>query len=320
MITIILLGTLTSFLITFLVTPFLTEFLKKHGVVGKDIHKVSEPLCAEMGGLAVLFGFSAGFCVVLLLISNVGLDLVYGFLTIIFVGCVGIVDDLFGLRQRYKPFLVGLASFPLILASFGRQELWCPFIGQLFFGWLYLILIPLGVASASNMTNMLAGFNGLESGIASISCFALGITCAFLGKLDACLIAFTLSAAFLAFLKYNWYPAKIFPGDTGTLISGAAIATVSVLGGVEFAGICMIVPCAIDFTLKMISRQPFSQRRLFGNTLVVDGDFLTPPSYPALPHAFLRVARLKERELVWWLLIMQCIYSTLGIFITILFK
>ncbi|MEM3641588.1 MAG: hypothetical protein QXH37_06690 [Candidatus Bathyarchaeia archaeon] len=320
MILIILLGSLASFLVTLLVTPFLTEFLKKHNIVGKDVHKASETICAEMGGLAVLLGFSAGFGIAALLISNFGINLVCGFLTIFLVGCVGIVDDLFVLRQRHKPFLVALASFPLIFASLGRQEVWFPFIGPLFLGSFYLIFIPLGVTTASNMTNMLAGFNGLESGIASISCFALGVVCAFFGKLDCCIIAFALFAAFLAFLKYNWYPAKIFPGDTGTLMSGAAIATISILGEVEFAGICTIVPCAIDFALKMISRQPFSQRRLFGNTQVVDGDFLAPPSYPALPHAFLRVTSLRERELVLCLLSMQLIYSFIGVFITIMLK
>jgi len=320
MILILLLSSLSSFLITFLVTPFLTELLKEHGVVGKDIHKVPKSLCAEMGGVAVLLGFSSGFFIILLLTPYVSLSLVCAFLTVVFVGFVGIFDDLFTLRQRYKPFLVALASAPLLFISFGRQEFWFPLVGSIFLGSFFLIFISLGVVTASNMTNMLAGFNGLESGIGAISCFALGVACAFSGRLDACFIAFPLSAAFLAFLRYNWYPAKVFPGDTGTLVSGAAIATISVFGGVEFAGIFMIVPCAIDFTLKMISRRPFSHRRLFGNTRVTDNSVLIAPSYPALPHAFLRIARLKERELVSWLLFMQGVYSAIGVFITSLLK
>jgi UDP-N-acetylglucosamine--dolichyl-phosphate N-acetylglucosaminephosphotransferase len=320
MILILLLGCLSSFLITFLVTPFLTGLLKEHGVVGKDIHKVSKSLCAEMGGVAVLLGFSSGFFIILLLAPHMSGSLVYAFLTIVLIGCIGVVDDLFTLRQRYKPFLVALASFPLVFISFGRQELWFPLVGLIFIGPFYLILVSLGVATASNMTNMLAGFNGLESGIGAISCFALGVACAFSGRLDACSIAFPLSAAFLAFLRYNWYPAKVFPGDTGTLVSGAAVATISVFGGVEFAGIFMIAPCAIDFALKMISRRPFSQRRLLGNTRITDSNVLIAPPYPALPHAFLRIARLKERELVSWLLFMQGVYSVISVFITILLK
>jgi UDP-N-acetylglucosamine--dolichyl-phosphate N-acetylglucosaminephosphotransferase len=320
MIITILLGTFTSFLVTFLITPYSIKFLREHGIVGKDVHKTSKPICPEMGGVTVLLGFSAGFFIILLLVLPIDLSLVYAFLTIILVGCVGIIDDLFTLRQRYKPFLTALASVPLIFMSFGQQELWFPLIGLISVGSLYSIFVPLGVATASNMTNMLAGFNGLESGIGAIGCFALGVVSAFSGRLEACFIAFPLSAAFLAFLRYNWYPAKVFPGDTGTLVSGAAIATVAIFGGVEFAGMCIIAPCAIDFTLKMISRQPFSHRGLLGDTRVTDGNVLVAPPYKALPHAFMRVARLKERELVSWLLFMLAIYSAIGVLITIMLK
>ncbi|MEM3627060.1 MAG: hypothetical protein QXZ25_03430 [Candidatus Bathyarchaeia archaeon] len=312
---IILLGSATSFLVTLLLTPRLIKIFKRHGMVGEDIHKISRPVCAEMGGAAVLLGFSVGFGITLLLASAVDLNLIYTFLTIIFVGFIGVLDDLFTLRQRYKPFLTALASVPLIFACLDRQGFWFPPVGFIFLG-VYWIFVPLGVATASNMTNMMAGFNGLEGGIAAISCFALGVASILFGKFEACFIAFPLSAAFLAFLKYNWYPAKIFPGDTGTLVSGAAIAAISIFSGVEFAGICMIAPCAMDFTLKMLSMQPFSQRRLFGDTKIGENQVLIPPVYPALAHAFMRVSRLKEQELVLWLLLMQSIYAFIGVLLT----
>jgi len=74
-------------------------------------------------------------------------------------------------------------------------------------------------ATSSNLTSRLAGFNGLEAGMGTMTCFALGIPCIILGRWGAALLAFLLSTAFIAFLKYNWYHAKVFPGDTGTLIS-----------------------------------------------------------------------------------------------------
>jgi UDP-N-acetylglucosamine--dolichyl-phosphate N-acetylglucosaminephosphotransferase len=314
---ILFLGSAASFLVTFLLTPILIEFFKKHGMVGEDIHKISRPVCAEMGGAAVLLGFSVGFCIILLFSSAMDLNLIYVFLTIIFVGFVGILDDLFTLRQRYKPFLTALASVPLIFTCLDRQGFWFPFVGFIFLG-VYWIFVPLGVATASNMTNMMAGFNGLEGGVGAISCFALGVASAIFGKFEACSIAFPLSTAFLAFLKYNWYPAKVFPGDTGTLVSGAAIAAISIFSGIEFAGICMIAPCAIDFTLKMFSRRPFSQRSLFGDTEVGEDQALIPPVYPALAHAFMRVSRLKENELVLWLLFMQFMYAFIGVLLTAL--
>lgn len=301
-------------------TPILIKKLKDRGIVGTDVHKPTRSICAEMGGLAVLVGFVGAFVLALLISVEPSYRMLPVFLTIIFTGFIGIIDDLLTLRQRYKPFLVAFASTPLILVNVGRAEMWLPWFGWIYFGSLYLIVIPLAVATASNLTNMLAGFNGLEAGVGTISCFSLGFLLAILGRWDSASLAFSLSAAFLAFLFYNWYPAKIFPGDTGTLVSGAAIAALSISGGVEAAGIVMMIPSAIDFTLKMLARSPFSGRKKLGDTVVAEDGTLISPGYAAVAHAFMNVARLKERDLVLALLLMQVLYSLLGVFLILFFK
>lgn len=317
---IILAEAVFAFIVTCLMTPFLIQKLRRAGIVGTDVHKSSRTVCAEMGGLAVLVGFVCAFGLALLMSVEFCYRMLPAFLTVVFSGFIGIVDDLFTLRQRYKPFLVALASTPLVIAYASRTEMWLPFFGKIYFGSLYLVLIPLAVVTASNLTNMLAGFNGLEAGVATISCFTLGFLLAILGKWDSAALAFSLSTAFLAFLFYNWYPARIFPGDTGTLLSGAAIAAISISGGVEAAGIVIMVPAAIDFTLKMLAKFPFSGRKKFGDSVVADDGTLISPGYAALAHAFMNVARLKERDLVLALLLMQALYSFLGVFLVLFFK
>jgi UDP-N-acetylglucosamine--dolichyl-phosphate N-acetylglucosaminephosphotransferase len=309
-----------SFLITYFATPILIEKLKAHGIVGIDVHKPMKPVCAEMGGLAVLLGLAGAFGFTALLLRDLDFRITSAFLTIVFVGLVGIVDDLFTLRQRYKPVLVAFASTPLLLANIGRSEIWFPLFGWIFFGTAYLIFIPLGVATASNLTNMLAGFNGLEAGVGTISCFSLGFLLAIMERWDYASLAFSFCAASFAFLFYNWYPARIFPGDTGTLVSGAAVAAISISGGIEGAGIVMMVPSAIDFTLKMLARSPFSHRKKFGDTTVASDGTLISPGYAALAHAFMNVTRLKERDLVLALLLMQAMYSSLGVFLTLFLR
>jgi len=316
----VFIGVLVAFLITYFATPFLIKSLKTHEVVGIDVHKPAKPICAEMGGFAVLLGFMGAFGFMALMLPDFVFTVASAFLTIVLAGLVGIVDDLFTLRQRYKPVLVAFATAPLILANVDRVELWLPPLGLVFLGTAYLIVIPLGVATASNLTNMLAGFNGLEAGVGTISCFSLGLLLAVMGRLDSASLAFSLSAAFLAFLFYNWYPAKVFPGDTGTLISGAAIATISISGGVEAAGLLMMVPSAIDFTLKMLVKSPFSGRKKFGDTTVGEDGTLISPGYAALVHAFMNVARFNERDLVLSLLFMQVLYCSLGVFVTLFFR
>jgi len=192
----ILAEAIVAFVVTYLLTPLLIPKLKSMGIVGTDVHKPSRPSCPEMGGLAVLVGFVGAFSFA----SFMSPELIYTtfpiFLIIVFVGFIGILDDLFTLKQRYKPFLVALASTPLILANVNHVKMWLPPFGWVYLGSIYLLFIPLAVATASNLTNMLAGFNGLEAGMGAISCFSLGFLLTMIGKWDSASIAFSLFAAF----------------------------------------------------------------------------------------------------------------------------
>jgi len=311
-------GSAVAFGVTYLLVPHLIPLLEAHGIRGVDVHKRSKPVRAEMGGLAIVLGFAAGFGVAFTLGVHDVVQLLGCFLTILLVGLTGCVDDAFNLGQRYKFVLCVLASIPLMLVLDLGSTLWFPLIGLINLGFtLRWVAIPLGVTTASNLTNMLAGFNGLEAGMGVIACGSIGVLCAALGRTSSALLAFVMFAALLAFLRYNWYPAKIFPGDTGTLLPGAVLACVGIFGHVEFATISMVVPAAVDFALKMISRNPFSHRGIYGDSHPLDDGTIIPPNYPALAHAFLNVSRMNEKKLVAVLLILEGLFALLGVLLTI---
>jgi UDP-N-acetylglucosamine--dolichyl-phosphate N-acetylglucosaminephosphotransferase len=290
------------------------------GISGVDVHKSTKPIRPEMGGVAILLGFEAALLTTFLLGIKIGFLTWAGCLVIIFVALIGMVDDLYTLRQRYKPFLIVLASLPLMLSYNGTGEIYFPFVGTFQFGYLYpIILIPLGIATFANLTNMLAGFNGLESGIGIVSLLSLGALCSILGKFDIALIAFLLGVGYLAFIRYNWFPAKIFPGDTGTLIPGAAIAVIAIIAQLEFAAIVLSIPAAIDFSLKILTKNPFSGRKRYGDTSIREDGTLEPPDYPALTHMFMKIEPMTEKKLVIIIIFMQMIYAALAIFITLLY-
>ncbi|MGI0090270.1 MAG: UDP-N-acetylglucosamine--dolichyl-phosphate N-acetylglucosaminephosphotransferase [Nitrososphaerales archaeon] len=312
-----------SFALTVGITVVLSRFLsvkfKEMGITGVDVHKPDKPVTAEMGGLAVLVGVAAGASFLYELEPGFFTFLFFaGLLTILLVGVVGLVDDLISIRQRYKPFVVALMTIPLAVALFGRTELHFPLIGSIPFGILYpLLVVPLGVTTSANLSNMLAGFNGLEAG-----CAAIGIgTLTLLSALEKQYVGFAIGTLFLAgyigFLALNWYPARIFPGDTGTLMAGAAIATIGLISGLVFAAVVVSLPAALDFTLKMLSRNPFSARKIHGNTIVTSDGTLRPPNYAALSHVFMRVTAMTERSLVKSLLLMEGVYAVLAVLITV---
>ena len=255
--------------IAFVFSRFLSVKFKEMGITGVDVHKPDKPVTAEMGGLAVLIGVAAGATLFYALVPGFSIVFLAGLLTILLVGVVGIFDDIVSIRQRYKPFIVAAMTIPLAVALFGRTEIYFPLIGSIPFGILYpLVVVPLGITTSANLSNMLAGFNGLEAGCAVIGLGTLTLLSVLRGEYVGAAIGSLFLAGYLGFLALNWYPAKIFPGDTGTLMAGAAIATIGLISGLVFAAVVVSIPAALDFTLKMLSRNPFSARTIHGNTVV----------------------------------------------------
>ncbi len=297
-----------------LLARYLSVKMRQLGITGQDNHKVDKRVTAEMGGLAVLVAMFPAVLVLYALGFGVDETSVLILATLSLVGVIGIVDDTVGVRQRYKPFLVAAASFPLAYLLIGRTTMALPIIGYVPLGLLYpLVIVPVAVATSANFANLLAGFNGLETGIAVVGLFTVSGMAWFNGAQEVAALGFILTAAFAGLLALNWYPAKIFPGDTGTLLAGAAIATVGLAGGVETAAIILSVPAALDFTLKALTRRPFQGRKDHGNTTVDPSGLLSPPPYPALAHAFMRVGVVREKDVVRSLLGMELLYAVLAV-------
>jgi UDP-N-acetylglucosamine--dolichyl-phosphate N-acetylglucosaminephosphotransferase len=298
---------------------YLSRKFVKMGITGNDVHKVGRPVTAEMGGLSVLLGLLIGFSVVLIGTDDPQPLLVAGVATIVGASLVGVLDDMTNMRQRYKPFLLAATAIPLMYVLWGRDSIPVPPFGALPLGIFYpLIVVPAAIAISANFSNMLAGFNGLEAGSATIAIGSLAFLAAVEGSYIAAAIGLVLTCGFLGFLKLNWYPAKIFPGDTGTLMAGAGIATVALLAGLEFAAIIVSIPAGIDFALKMVARKPFGGRYVFGNTTLDESGHLRPAPYPALVHAFMRARLVSEKGLVLSVLGMQAVYAGLAVAVTLI--
>ncbi len=263
---------LVSFLTTFLLTPWIIPKLKRANIIGIDMNKPNKPEIPEMGGFAVIFGLSTGVLLAIALSTFFGFFngefhlrfILAAFSTIMLMALIGIFDDLFAMHQAIKAALPLFAALPLIAVKAGKTTMIIPFINEpVHFGILYtLILIPIGITGASNVTNMLAGFNGLEAGMGSVACFSLGVIALGIGRIESAIILISMCGALLAFLYYNWYPAKVLIGDLGTLSIGAVISASVIIGNFEMAGVIVIIPYAIDFFIK--AKNGFPSRNWWG--------------------------------------------------------
>lgn len=267
-----------SFAITFIVVPLFNQYMKGVGVVGYDIMKKEKKPVADMGGPGVITGFLVGvffyISVELFLTKELsGLQFILASIsTVLIITLIGVFDTLTALSkeregsgefEQYKKvgiprwlyFFIPLpAAVPLAAVRAGVTKLTIPFFGRLDFGiWYPLILIPIAVLACSNATNFLAGFNGLEPGIGAVLHFTIGLYAYRQGQFNAAMIAFCFSAALIAFLRYNWYPAVVFPGDLNYTI-GAVYASVVVIGNMEKFGIMCFTLYIIEAFLKAASK------------------------------------------------------------------
>lgn len=251
-----------SFLATFFVTPRLVSKLARARIVGLDRNKQGLPEVPEMGGLGVIAGFVTGVLLAVALdtfsLADFDVNLTYllaGLSTILIMALIGIFDDLLAMRQSVKAMLPLLASLPLVAIKMGVTRMTFPFLGEVDFGILFpLLLVPLAITGASNATNMLAGFNGLEAGLGVVMTATVGIAGFMLGRVEAVIISFAMLGALLAFLRYNWHPAKILIGDVGTLTIGAVVAVSVIVGNIEKVGIILILPFFAELILKARSK------------------------------------------------------------------
>ena len=161
-----------------------------------------------------------------------------------------------GLGQKTKMLIVLPALLPLIAVGAGSWTMNIPIINYTInWGIIYpLILMPGGFLFVSNIVNMLAGTNGLSTSLTLITSTSIGTFALINGRTEAAVIALSLAATTLAFLKYNKYPATVLPGDSYTYLAGAALFSAIVIGNIELFGVSVFLIYLTEFILKARSR------------------------------------------------------------------
>lgn len=241
-----------AFAATFLLLPKQIRFMHKINWVGHDIHKKSRPAVAESGGASVFFGVVIGLVVVMILAPASALVTFAVLISICAAAAIGFLDDKYRLSAIKKIVSVVFAAIPMTALYLGpmiglfppiiKGEPPVPFLGLLQVRILYALFIPGFLAVLMNVTNMLEGYNGQGSGTSIVVTIAL-IAGAIISNSDTALIlAVPLLGALVAFFHYNRFPAKVFPGDIGTLLIGMAFGCIAIVGSMEFALIVAIIP------------------------------------------------------------------------------
>lgn len=237
-----------SALLAALATPFVIRFAHWVGAVDRpNERKVSTrdgmPL---LGGLAVALGYTAGLVVATQLVEVPGLSrALMGFgAGALVIGFAGLVDDRFEMRPVVKLVFQILAAAIVVEAGY-RIDLFSNFItGEtvavpLWIMWPVSIFWIVGVTNAMNLID---GLDGLSSGVGAIIAGTLTVICWQGGQWGGVVIGLALVGALIGYLPFNFPPARIFLGDTGSLLIGFGLSVLALEGYRKTALLAFIVP------------------------------------------------------------------------------
>ena len=255
-----------TFLGVLLVTPIIKVVAIRVGAIdmpnGRKVHKVPIP---RLGGVGIFLGFAAA----MLLTQPIGHQE-----TGLLIGCTiivltGIADDILDLKPRTK--LVAQIVAAVIVAFFGiRVEVITHPFGSVFhLGQWAIPVTVLWIIGVTNAINLIDGLDGLAAGTAVIAAVTMATVAGLEGRMLVSGFALILAAAVLGFLPYNFSPAKIFMGDSGSMFLGFTLAALAIQGltkGATFISIVIpviILGIPIFDTLFAIIRRYRNHRPIF---------------------------------------------------------
>ncbi|MEZ0394572.1 MAG: glycosyltransferase 4 family protein [Desulfurococcaceae archaeon] len=291
------------------------------GLVGRDMNKPGEAYAAEAGGVWVTFSVAFSLLAYAGLAAYVDGDegplkpLAAMALLLFMSSFLGFLDDILGwrkgIRAIYRIVYMAPLSLPLVALRLGSPVITVPFIGEVNLGVLFnLVLVPIGVVGASNGFNMLAGYNGLEAGMGlalMLSSLAVG---AMRGDEVVVALSLVMASSLAVFLAYNWYPARVFPGNSLTYGLGAYYAGLVVLGKFVRLGVSFFALYFVELLLFVRGLAHGVYKQNFGRPQP-DGSLLPPyDKCYSLTHVAIKAltrlrGRATERGVVAFILALQ---------------
>lgn len=226
--------TLAALLVTVLavsltVTHQVRTFAIKRKIgVYPDARMVHVGFIPRLGGLGILTGVFFGVVALMVIYGRIwDMPLTGILLGSIIMALVGVLDDLRGLNAPQK-ISAQLIAATLVIFSGNRINAFVnPFGQDLALAYFSLPITYLWLIGVTNALNLLDGLDGLAGGVSTVAALSFAAIAWHFGNLNAALLCLLLVFAILGFLKFNYHPASIFMGDTGSLFLGFFLSSIA---------------------------------------------------------------------------------------------
>lgn len=217
-----------AFMVSFILTPYMAHVGKKQNMLDiPDHRKIHEEAIPNLGGIVIFFGFLLSLLFVVQIEGQVKALMIGGVIILL----LGVVDDIANLSPKHK-FVIQM--LPALIVIIYNSDLINSFIvNQLrsfdLLGYLLYPILIFWIVGITNSINLIDGLDGLACGISIIALIAFLILGLKLNLEVLNLISIALAGSMLAFLRFNFHPAKIFLGDSGSTFAGFMLASIGVL-------------------------------------------------------------------------------------------
>lgn len=245
-----IIGAIISYLLGVFIVPLVIAYSKKQGLIDEpNERKIHSRPISRLGGIAIWLSTMLTFLFLVFLSYYPYGSLLSGILlgsSLMFM--LGLVDDIYTLNAKFKLFIQIAIATLVYLLGVKIDSIINPFGGTIQLGsHLSYVITILWIVGISNAVNFIDGIDGLAGSVITINSITLGIIAVAMVPPNpiSALIAFILAGSMLAFLTYNFNPAKIFMGDSGALFSGFLLATLSITGVMKAAALAIILPFVV---------------------------------------------------------------------------
>lgn len=294
------------FIAAVIITPIIKKIAIKIGAVDQpNDRKVHVKVMPRLGGLAIFLSFVIGF-LILLPETMVAWPILIGAMMIT---AIGVLDDLMELSAKTKLAVQVAAAVVTVLGGVQIEFITLPFGDRIEFGHLAIPITIIWIVAITNAINLIDGLDGLAAGISSIALLTISGMAISMGDTLIALMGLALLGSTLGFLVYNFHPAKIFMGDTGSLFLGYMISVLAVMGLYKNVAVFSLIVPIIILAIPIIDTMFAIIRR------IIHRKPISAPDKFHLHHCIIRMG-FTHRQTVIMIYAMSTLFSLAAVILT----
>lgn len=261
-----------SAIISYLVVPSIIELANKIGAIDvpKDTRRVHKTPIPRIGGLAIFIGFLVSAILFIPPNTKVLATLLASGIIII----MGIIDDISPLKAKSKLLVQILCAGIITWAGIRIDFFTHPFEDNILIG-VKLLSIPITIfwiVGITNTVNLIDGLDGLAAGISAIAALTLTVVAVTSNQYLTAILLMGVAGGAVGFLPYNFNPAKIFMGDTGSLFLGFILSVTSILGTIKGATILAVIIPLFALAIPILDTSFAIIRRFLAGKPIMEAD------------------------------------------------